>query len=94
MSRSGEKNSAQSETFLQHSILAQTKSTLMFRQNIANSKKLCAVKVSLIELKFVSLIPDIPHYDLLKCQINQRHFYNVVFLELQIQTALCTVLLK
>ncbi len=38
MSRIGKKIPVQSETLLQHSILAQKKSTLMYRQNIANSK--------------------------------------------------------
>ncbi len=32
---------------------------------------------------------DIPHYYLLKCQM---HFYDIAFLELHIQTALCAVL--
>ncbi len=41
--------------------------------------------------EYFLLILDIPHYDLLKCQINQRHFYDIAFLELQIQTALCSV---
>ncbi len=65
----------------------------MFRQYIANSQKCYGIKVSLIELNFFLLILDIPLYDLPNCQINQGPFYNIAFLELQIQTALCTVLL-
>ncbi len=51
----------------------------MYKRYIANSKKCYVIKVTLIELKFFLLILDIPHYDLLKCQINQRHFYNSIF---------------
>ncbi len=40
---------------------------------------------------FFLLFLDIPHHDLLKCQIDQGHFYNIAFLEWQIQTALCSV---
>ncbi len=64
----------------------------MYRQHIANSKKCSVAEVSLVELNFL-LILDIPHDNLLKCQINQGHFYKIAFLELQIQTALCIVLL-
>ncbi len=39
------KMSVQSETLLQDSILTQTQLTLMHRQNIANSKKCCVIKV-------------------------------------------------
>ncbi len=46
----------------------------MYRQYIANSKKCYVVKVSLVELIFFLLT-----LDLLKCQINQGHFYNSIF---------------
>ncbi len=93
MSSIRETISAQLETLEQHSISAQTKSTLMHRQNIANSKNCYVTEVSLIELKLFVQIRDIPHYYLLNCQINERHFYNIAFLELQIQTAIWSVLL-
>ncbi len=49
--------------------------------------------VCIIEAEFFS---DSGHSPLLSPKISdhQRHFYNIPFLELQIQTALCTVLLQ